>query len=382
MIRFVSSKSTTLLSISIAILSFYAVSYLNGRQGNQSMPDAENLINQNSINDCPYIFHEEGRIIIRWIESGNIVEKICYNDDFKNLQINTCEVFEAEYISTNLSLVPNNQQHFLGASKIVALSDIHGQFDLFIKLLQAHKIIDQQKNWSFEDGHFVITGDVFDRGDKVTETLWFLYKLEQQAARAGGKLHLLLGNHEVMVLNGSIKYVNDKYIQVAEKMGMAHKELFGPTTLLGQWLRTKPIAVSVNNIAFTHGGFSPEFVAKGYNILTTNQLFHDGIIDHLKDSIAMDSSLYFLSKSDGPIWYRGYFRDENFTKKYAQNILNKMEVKHIVVGHTSMEEVMSHFDGLIFSVDSSIKNGESGEILIWENNRFFRGTILGKRMEL
>ena len=84
-----------------------------------------------------------------------------------------------------------------------------------------------------------------------------------------------------------------------------------------------------------------------------------------------------MTKTKGPIWYRGYFRDKEFTKEKAQDILDAMGIKHIVVGHTSMKKVLSHFGGLIYSVDSSMKNGKYAEILIWENDNFFRGDLKG-----
>jgi len=59
-----------------------------------------------------------------------------------------------------------------------------------------------------------------------------------------------------------------------------------------------------------------------------------------------------------------------------------MGMKHIVVGHTSMKTVLSHFDGLIYSVDSSMKKGKYEEILIWENNKFFRDTLDRKRIKI
>ena len=54
---------------------------------------------------------------------------------------------------------------------------------MLIELLKNNKIIDEDLKWTFGDGHFVIVGDVFDRGDKVNEVLWFLYDLEIQAKK-------------------------------------------------------------------------------------------------------------------------------------------------------------------------------------------------------
>lgn len=332
------------------------------------------------INDCPYIFYEEDKIIVKWITNDKLIQKEYQQGEFKKLKISSCKVFQSKYIDLDQPIEIDFKQHFTGVSKIAALSDIHGQHDLFIKLLKANKIIDKKERWSYGKGHFVVVGDVFDRGDNVTETLWFLYKLEQQAIKVGGKVHLLLGNHELMVLNGDLRYISDKYELVSEKMGLKYSELFGPNTWIGRWLRTKPVAVSINDIAFAHAGFSPGFVNKNFDIESANRFFHKGIIDKSKKSIAKNDTTKFLAKSGGPIWYRGYFKDEDFKKTQAIEILAHLNKKHIVVGHTSMKEVRSHFDGLIFSVDSSIKKGEYGEILIWENDHFFRGTLSGEKI--
>lgn len=331
------------------------------------------------INDCPYVFYEKNKTVVKWIEDGELVQKTYHNADFKELKIASCEDFEAKYLRVDSLIVTDNNQSYLGVSKIAMLSDIHGQHDLFVQLLQAHEIIDDQRNWNYGNGHFVIVGDVFDRGDKVTESLWLLYKLEQQAIEAGGRVHLLLGNHEIMVLKGDLRYISEKYQKVSIKMNLPYDELYNTNTAIGQWLRTKPIAVSINDIAFAHAGFSPEFAEGNYDIVSVNRIFQQNIIDNAKDSIMNDATLKFMVKSDGPIWYRGYFKDDDFTKQEAQKILDYMGMKHIVVGHTSMDQVMLHYDGLIYSVDSSIKKGEKGEILFWEDGIFYRGQLDGSK---
>ena len=65
------------------------------------------------------------------------------------------------------------------SSGYFAISDIHGQHELFIKLLQSQKVINEENQWIYDKGHLVIVGDIFDRGDQVTETLWFLFFLEK-----------------------------------------------------------------------------------------------------------------------------------------------------------------------------------------------------------
>ena len=49
-------------------------------------------------------------------------------------------------------------------------------------------------------------GDQLDRGNDEIQILYFLERLEREAERAGGKLHILNGNHETMNVAGRFNY--------------------------------------------------------------------------------------------------------------------------------------------------------------------------------
>ena len=49
-------------------------------------------------------------------------------------------------------------------------------------------------------------GDQLDRGNDEIEILYFLERLEREAAAAGGALHVLNGNHETMNVSGRFTY--------------------------------------------------------------------------------------------------------------------------------------------------------------------------------
>ena len=63
-------------------------------------------------------------------------------------------------------------------------------------------------------------------------------------------------------------------------------------------------------------------------------------------------------------------------------ILKLVDAYLIVVGHSTQEKVVNLFNNKVFGVDSGLKNGEYGEVLIVENKRFFRGTLNGELIEL
>lgn len=261
--------------------------------------------------------------------------------------------------------------------KIAALSDIHGQYDLAIKILINNKVIDKNHRWSYGKGHLVIVGDVFDRGPKVTEMLWLIYNLEQEAAKKGGKVHFLLGNHEYMVLHNDVRYIHENYKLTSKLLNTSYANLYGENTVLGRWIRSKATLIEINDFVFVHGGISKSFLSNGFNISEINEQMRIGIDREKED---MKSTFFWETYfgSDGPIWYRGYFRDD-LSNKEIDDILNVVDTEHIVVGHCSNKHVVSLYDNKIFGVDSSIKKGKSGEILFIKKGKYSRGTKKGKK---
>ena len=92
--------------------------------------------------------------------------------------------------------------------RIVAVGDVHGAYEPFVKILQAAQIIDGRQRWSGGAAVLVQTGDVVDRGPEGRRALDLLRRLENEAERAGGRVVPLIGNHEVMGLAGDLRYVS------------------------------------------------------------------------------------------------------------------------------------------------------------------------------
>ena len=84
---------------------------------------------------------------------------------------------------------------------LYVLGDVHGEYDRLVQLLRNANIIDANLDWIATTKHLVILGDIFDRGHHVTKILWLLYQLDRQAELAGGRVHVVLGNHEIMTFD-------------------------------------------------------------------------------------------------------------------------------------------------------------------------------------
>src|SRR5580765_5834762 len=95
-----------------------------------------------------------------------------------------------------------------GIDRIVAVGDVHGDYDQLVAVLRSAGLIDEQGTWSGGKTHLVQNGDVLDRGPDSRKAMDLLMRLEKQAAEAGGFVHALIGNHEAMNVYGDLRYVS------------------------------------------------------------------------------------------------------------------------------------------------------------------------------
>lgn len=251
-----------------------------------------------------------------------------------------------ELVTNKIGPKKRNKSTYKKVPKIFAVSDIHGNYEVFEGLLKESGIIGDNLNWKWGKGHLVINGDILDRGDKVTECLWLIYKLENQAEKSGGKVHFLLGNHEVMVIADNQKsYVHEKYIFPCAKLGIDYHDLLGEDYILGRWLRTKKVAVKINDILFVHGGIPPEYVASGQSIDEMNQ----AIFEYINRPADGSSQFNPDDLAIQPVWYRGYFEEENM-ENVIRDQLDYYKADKIVVGHTPVRRITPIQGGHVIAI--------------------------------
>jgi hypothetical protein len=334
------------------------------------------------INDGPYIFSLNDTLKVKWVENSILKEDIINPGNFDFIKNKFSLLCTYKDLTDTYLLKNDFAQSFKAIDSIAVITDVHGEYHSYINLLKASGIIDANLNWKFGKGHLVVLGDCFDRGDMVTEVLWHLFGLEKQAVAAGGMVHVLLGNHEVLVLSKDETYINDKYRKVEEITKTSYSDLYPENSVLGRWLRSKPVMMTIDDIIFVHGGISMELVKMNLSMRQINKLFYDKIVG--KDMHAEEESdeVIFLDKDNGPLWYRGYFTDSKLTESRLDSILSFYSKKHIVVGHTTIRDIKTFFNNKIFGVDAGIMNRQPGEMLIYKNGSFYKGYVTGERIKL
>ena len=330
-----------------------------------------------SQDDGPYLFMENEEWISYAFRGGKLEKEILPdNRMFHELEVAT----DIPGKTFKFRLKPGfsyELSEYEMPKKLVAISDIEGNFGSFRKLLQATGVIDKDLNWSFGDGHLVLVGDFFDRGEMVTEVLWLIYKLEDQAWDAGGQVHFILGNHETMNLYGDLRYVHPKYKKSAELMGKGLAELYSSNTELGRWLRTKNVVEKVGNLLFVHAGVSEKVNGLGLSLESINQKTRPNLDT---DPQYLSGEIDKLIGYEGVNWYRGYY-DTNVSD-VIDGTLEQHGVDHIVTGHTMVADTISaHYGGKVINIDTPHKKGKS-EALFVERNKFYCVDMEGKKKHL
>jgi hypothetical protein len=233
---------------------------------------------------------------------------------------------------------------------IVALSDIESGFAAFRQFLVRHGIADEQLNWTFGKGHLVLVGDFVDRGASTTQVLWGIYKLEQSARQSGGKVHFVIGNHEIKNLQGNFQSANEKYFYIAGILGKQQFQLFDDHALLGRWLAAKNVLEIINGVAFVHGGLHPDIAKYQLSVDEINQIVRSGYRTLYYTPTTVTRESFLQSSSTGPAWYRGYFKDDLSQTEVEQG-LKAVNAKAVVVGHTLQGEVKALYNHKVFAID-------------------------------
>ncbi len=321
-----------------------------------------------------YIMENNGAITLK-IESlalaqkNDLILKIATDDSGKFFHVMLKEKLE------------NEKAEFANVEKRLVVSDIEGNFTAFRKLLQGNGVIDSNFNWTFGNGHLILGGDFFDRGQQVTEVLWLIYSLEDKAKAAGGYVHYILGNHEIMNLSGDLRYVQPKYLNNANLLSLKYEFLFDENSELGRWLRTKNIIENVGGVLFIHAGISAIVNRMNLSVSAINQMARPWYADNTYKY--PDAKVDSLFSDSGPFWYRGYYtRPNKITLPQIDSTLTLFDVKHIVTGHTVVSDSISvWYEGRILNTDVHHAGGKSEALLI-EENKFYRVNAEGNKVLL
>ena len=269
-------------------------------------------------------------------------------------------------------------------NRIVAVGDLHGDYGAWLDIARNAGLIDARGHWAGGRTTLVQLGDIVDREPNSLQIIRSLQQLQKEAPHSGGKVVIVLGNHEAMNLLGDYRYttpgefaafadrdsparrdrvyeVNQARIEAAYRgrnpaltpqqirqawnaetpLGwVEHKLAWSPSGELGQWASQNPAVVKIGGTLFVHGGISAEYA----------HLSIDEINRRVAAAMANadDSATSILDDTLGPLWYRGLVmtdpdaeavrtarKSPHLTpERQLDVVLSAYGAKRMVIGHT------------------------------------------------
>lgn len=299
-----------------------------------------------------------------------------------------------------------------GIERIVVIGDVHGDYDNYVAVLEEAGLINRRGNWTGGDTHFVQVGDVPDRGPDTDKIIEHLEKLERQAARAGGRVHALIGNHEFMNVTGDLRYVHpgeyaalttrnsdrlrDAYyrqtVQAIEARNetqeepvviddafrekwyaefplgyVEHRLAWQPGGDFNDWVSSHNSVIRINDMLFMHAGLGPDMLDKSISEI------NDTIRAEILGGYDFENSLG--DSQTGPLWYRGLARNPEATEsEHVRTLLETYQVNTVIVGHTpDLGVITPRFGGSVIITDTGISayyGGHKASLLVENGQKF------------
>lgn len=300
------------------------------------------------------------------------------------------------------------------AERIIAVGDLHGDYQAWITIARAAGLIDANGHWAGGRTTLVQLGDVLDREPDSLKIVRNLQQLQKEAPRSHGRVILVLGNHEAMNLLGDFRYttpgeyaafvgpnsaairdrVYDQNRLAIEKAAQAanpaltpaqirdswmaehplgwveHKIAWGPSGELGKWATRNPAIVKIDGTLFVHGGLSAEYAKLPLDQINQRVQMAMSTADGGPSTILYDPL--------GPLWYRGLVGPDPDAEEVRAKVTPVMHLtidqeldavlsaygaQRIVIGHTPDLKGIEILNGArLARIDTGISRAYGGPL--------------------
>jgi len=281
----------------------------------------------------------------------------------------------------------------------MAVGDLHGDLEALKQILLQNKFINSDGLWIAGSDHLVLIGDLVNLGPDSFGILNFVMNLEQQALSKGGRLHVVLGNHEVMLATGKFNKLSlqDKHrFAETQAPGEAYSsenlyKAFTADSIYAKWLRSLNSIIKINNQLFVHAGL--DTWALDYDPLLINSTVRAWLkyyqMKLSPDAVGFFNSPpketeFFILPGQGPMG-TGALNDEKneqgpikptLSVHQLEQILNHLDADSVVVGHMKTHNNLvsvnhSLYSSKVIQLDTGISEIENGNLssLVLQNGK-------------
>jgi hypothetical protein len=176
--------------------------------------------------------------------------------------------------------------------KLLVLSSDVSNLNGLLTFLTQNKVINENYEWTFGNGHLVFVSSPFSVFDN-SFFCWLAYKLEQEADKKGGKVHIVLGKNAMERLNKSQRNPHNRN-EFFKFKNWYQDTAFDKNAELGGWIHSKNIIEKVGQYLISESGLNKD-VKKNIALDSINNFirlaFNDNKFDEDYGEIIMDTSI-------------------------------------------------------------------------------------------
>jgi hypothetical protein len=255
--------------------------------------------------------------------------------------------------------------------RIIAIGDVHGDWQSARKALELAELIDKDNQWTGGRTLVVQVGDQLDRGDEERVLLDHFERLSVQAAEAGGAFLPLLGNHEIMNAAGDLRYVTPTGFAAFQDLAANVPGLdsvpepqrgrvvaFRPGGVYAMKLADHRVIAIISGNVFVHGGVLPEHVRYGLDRINSETA------TWLK---ALGSKPAILDGDTAPVWTRIY--SDKTTAEGCDKLIDTLQLlgaDRMIVAHTPQPGINAECGDRVWRVDVGLSKHYGGPTEVLE----------------
>ena len=223
-------------------------------------------------------------------------------------------------------------------------------------------------------------GDMIGRSHEERAVLDFIFAIEKKAAIAGGKVHVVIGNHEVFGARVEIRNVAEKAYatyedipgQDLENSRLAHLETHQrarsaalmPGGYYASQLARFPAVLLLGNTVFAHGGVTPHWANYGVGRINAElgQWLAGGVEEPLSTK-GLDRR-----KFDASVMMSRHFSQDVGAQECAMldEALRILGAVRMVVAHTVHDSITSRCNEKAWNIDVGMSRYYGGTLQVLE----------------
>lgn len=266
--------------------------------------------------------------------------------------------------------------------RILVIGDVHGDIQRLAQCFIQTGLINRAYQWTAQpaDTWVVQLGDQVDSLSRGASQDWetlpdvsvlqFMEQMDALARPYGGRVISLLGNHELMNIQGDFSYVSAKSL-AGSGQEAGRRQKFRPGGTLARQLAQRPVVLKIGGLLFCHAGLLPQHLAlatygsqappkeRAYQALAvlndwsrrflTYEPFHPEEAERMKR---------VLLDTEGLLWNRHYAdaspENEREREESLTQVLSLLDARAMFVGHTTVPHILALYDRRLWFVDNGL----------------------------